>query len=71
VIRQYLMLPSTPETCRQWGQVRYARRFQPISTEDAWIAASALAFDCTLVTHDAGDFAGIPGLRVLTALGTP
>jgi tRNA(fMet)-specific endonuclease VapC len=37
---------------------------QVIGTPDALIAATALAFDLTLVTHNTRDFAGIQGLRI-------
>ena len=39
-----------------------------LSAADAWIAATALYLDCPLATHDR-DFAGIPNLRLITALG--
>jgi predicted nucleic acid-binding protein len=32
---------------------------------DSWIAATALAHDIPVVTQD-GDFAGVPGLTVLS-----
>ena len=35
---------------------------------DGWIAATALYLDCPLATHDR-DFIGVPGLRLITALG--
>ncbi|PYV27823.1 MAG: hypothetical protein DMG24_03675 [Acidobacteria bacterium] len=31
-----------------------------------WIAATAIEYDCSLVTHDARDFHSIPGLRIIT-----
>jgi predicted nucleic acid-binding protein len=34
--------------------------------DDAWIAASAVAYDCPLVTHNPGDFGGIEDLKILT-----
>jgi predicted nucleic acid-binding protein len=37
-----------------------------IDTADAWIAATALALNCPLVTHDAADFAGVPGLKIIS-----
>src|SRR5262245_42187075 len=49
-LHTYLVVPSSPELCRRWGQVRYERRRQPISCEDAWIAATALVHGCPLVT---------------------
>jgi tRNA(fMet)-specific endonuclease VapC len=66
VLRTYLVLPSTPETSKRWGQVRAERRSQPISCEDAWIAAAALVYKCPLATHNAADFAGIDGLEIVT-----
>ena len=63
----YIVIPSSPEICRIWAEIRVARRRMPISPEDAWIAATALAHSCPLVTHDAADFQGITGLKILTA----
>lgn len=40
------------------------RRGKPISQNDLWIAAHALALDLTLVTDNMGEFSRIPGLRV-------
>jgi tRNA(fMet)-specific endonuclease VapC len=36
----------------------------PISANDMWIAAHALALDCTLVTANERKFRRVPGLRV-------
>jgi tRNA(fMet)-specific endonuclease VapC len=63
----YIVIPSSPEICRIWADIRVGRRRHPISSEDAWIAATALAHSCPLVTHDASDFQGIVGLKILTA----
>jgi tRNA(fMet)-specific endonuclease VapC len=68
-LRDYLVVPSSPELCQRWGQVRSERRRQPISSEDARIAATALVHDSPLVTHNAVDFRGISRLTVLTARG--
>jgi len=48
--------------------VRVERRKQgrPISVQDAWVAACALRYGCSLLTHNAADFAGITGLTVTT-----
>lgn len=67
VLRSYLVIPSSPEICRQWGAVRARRRRQPISHEDAWMAAAALAYSCPLATDNAQDFQGIPGLQLITS----
>ncbi len=68
-LRSYLVIPSSPELCRSWGQIRYERRRQPISSEDAWIAATALVHGCPLVTHNVADFQGIAGLVVISEPG--
>lgn len=36
----------------------------PIGANDLWIAAHALALDCTLVTANEREFRRVPGLRV-------
>jgi tRNA(fMet)-specific endonuclease VapC len=36
----------------------------PIGSNDTWIAAHALALDCTLVTANEREFRRVPGLRV-------
>lgn len=68
-LHNYLVIPATPELCQRWGQVRSERRTQPISCEDAWIAATVLVHDCPLVTHNAADFHGIIGLIVISETG--
>ncbi len=65
-IKSYLVIPSSHEICRKWGEVRSIRRHQPISPEDAWIAATALEYNCALVTHNSADFHSIPGLTIIT-----
>ncbi len=68
-LHSYLVIPSSPELCRRWGEVRYERRRQPISGEDAWIAATALVLGCPLITHNAADFQGVAGLTVISESG--
>ncbi len=46
--------------------IRAARKHKTIPVCDAWIAATALAADCPLVTHNPKDFMDIPGLEVVT-----
>jgi tRNA(fMet)-specific endonuclease VapC len=65
-IAAYVVLPSSHAMSKRWGEVRFVRRAQPISPEDAWIAAAALQQGWPLVTHNAKDFHGIPGLRIIT-----
>ena len=65
-LRNYIVIPASARIARLWGEVRAVRRRQPISENDAWIAATALAYECPLVTHNAKDFVGIPDLEVIT-----
>jgi predicted nucleic acid-binding protein len=65
-LKQLLILQSDDAVCQQWAAVRASRRAQPIGVADAWIAATALAHGLELVTHNAADFQGIPGLTVIT-----
>lgn len=66
ILRGYLVIPSTPDICRRWGEVHHEGRRQPIGVADAWIAATALVHDCELVTHNPRDFRGIADLRLIT-----
>ncbi|MBW3538895.1 MAG: type II toxin-antitoxin system VapC family toxin [Planctomycetes bacterium] len=65
-LRGYVVIPSSPEICRCWGRVRADRAMQPISIDDAWIAATAIVHSCSLVTHNPHDFHGIDGLDIIT-----
>lgn len=66
VVRSYTILDSSLDICRRWAEIRYERRAQPISVDDAWIAATALIHAADLVTHNPGDFQGITGLTIIT-----
>jgi predicted nucleic acid-binding protein len=37
-----------------------------MSSSDCWIAACALAHEQALLTHNAADYADVPGLRLIT-----
>lgn len=69
-VESYTVLESSLDLCVRWGDIRCQRRRQPISTDDAWIAATALVYDVPLVTHNAADFQDIPDLRLITATPT-
>lgn len=66
---RYVIYPFDRELCRCWAEVKYLgdRRGRPIETADAWIAATALVANISLLTHNPTDFAGVDGLTVLTA----
>ncbi len=64
--RLSVVIPSDRKLCSRWGEVRSMRSRQPISAEDAWIAATAIEYACPLVAHNSKDFHGIPGLTIIT-----
>ena len=64
--KEYYILPYSEAICDRFAWVRSQRRNRPISVPDAFIAATAIAYDLPLVTHNARDFEGIPRLEVIT-----
>jgi tRNA(fMet)-specific endonuclease VapC len=66
ILANMIVLHSDASVCERWAEVWVARRTQPIGVADCWIAATALAHGVELVTHNPSDFAGIPGLTIIT-----
>lgn len=67
-IRRYIVLPYDDAMTSQWAHITAARRNigKPIACGDAWIAATALRYALPLLTHNAIDFADVPGLQVIS-----
>ena len=67
-LRAYVILPYDAELCKQWARIRVECQGQgrPISTQDAWIAATALRHGCPLATHNRDDYAAIAGLDIIS-----
>jgi len=65
-LKKYGILECTPQISEKFGEIRALRRNRPISVPDALVAATAMAYDLPLVTHNAKDFAGIDGLKIIT-----
>jgi tRNA(fMet)-specific endonuclease VapC len=70
-LQRFHMVLVDRALCRKWAEVMdgACRAGQPVGVADAWIAATALALSCPLVTHNAADFQGVPGLTIITATG--
>lgn len=66
VVSPMTMLDATKSVTERWAEVWHVRRSRPIGVADCWIAATALAHNLEFVTHNPTDFAGIPGLTVIT-----
>lgn len=64
---EFILVRASPVVAQLCGELRARRRRigRPIDIPDAWNAATALALDVPLVTHDK-DLEGIPGLQVIT-----
>jgi tRNA(fMet)-specific endonuclease VapC len=69
-LKDYLFVEVDKNTCLQWAKIQAeAKKIgRPISTADAWIAASALVFDVSLVTHNPKDFINVSDLRIITEI---
>lgn len=67
VLRRYVIHFPDESACRIWAEVMHAaaRAGRPMSSQDAWIATAALAYNCPLLTDNAKDFDSVPGLRLM------
>ncbi len=61
----FISLPFDDASAEAYGQIRVElkRQGQPIGSNDLLIAASALAHDLTLITHNVREFGRVPGLK--------
>jgi len=64
LLNRFVVLPYDVAMARQWAEITANRR--QIDCGDAWIAASALRHSATLVTHNSGDYAAIPQLKLIS-----
>ena len=62
----FTSLPFGDDGAEQYGLIRaeLKRQGRPIGANDLLIAATALAHDVTLVTHNTREFSQVPGLRL-------
>jgi len=66
VLAGTLVLLGDEAVCHKYAEVKAARKHRTIPVGDAWIAATALAYDLEFVTHNPADFVDIPGLSIIT-----
>lgn len=66
VLGAFPIFPLTLEVTEAYAITRASleRAGTPIGSNDLWIAAHALALDCTLVTANESEFRRVAGLRV-------
>jgi predicted nucleic acid-binding protein len=67
-LKDFLFAEADETVCLRWAEVKDGcdRQGHPISSVDAWIAATALAYEAPLVTHNRKDFAHVSGLAVVS-----
>lgn len=67
-LSDFVILAYDERVARCYGRVRAELETQGVTlaTNDLWIAATALAFDCELITHNARHFTKVSDLRVIT-----
>lgn len=71
-LEQYLedfeVMYADDALCTSWARLRADNRAigRPLASEDAWIAATALALDAPLATNNLSEFENIPSLRLIT-----
>lgn len=68
ILARHVILPFDIELCRTWAKIRAERRNVglPISSEDAWVAATAVWYNLPLITHNPKDFQYISNLIIIT-----
>src|SRR6266511_777026 len=67
-LQNFIVYPFDRALCLKWAEVsdRARRIGRRIECADAWIAATAVLHNITLVTHNASDYAGVDGLTVIS-----
>jgi|SRR5580658_3094153 tRNA(fMet)-specific endonuclease VapC len=65
---RFAVVPSSRDLVVKWAEVMVSARRsgRRLETADAWIAATAALYDAPLVTHNASDYSGVPGLKLIT-----
>ena len=67
-MRGFELFYADNDLCTVWARIRTDARTmgRPMSPQDAWIAATALALDTPLATNNRRDFEHVQKLRLLS-----
>jgi predicted nucleic acid-binding protein len=67
-LEKFVFVEANKEIAILWAEIQtHAKRIgRSITVGDAWIAATALAYDAPLVTHNRKDFENVSGLKVVS-----
>src|SRR5712692_4868997 len=65
---RFAVVPSSRDLVLKWAEVMVAarRNGRRLETADGWIAATADLYQAPLITHNASDYLGVPGLKLIT-----
>ena len=66
-IQSFTVQEASPDLCRLWAitTAQAAHNGRPIDPADAWIAATALAWEVPLITHNGRHYEGVDDLTVI------
>jgi predicted nucleic acid-binding protein len=69
-LAEFSILHSDNRLCSKWAAVRNesVRKGRPMSSADAWIAATALVLSAPLVTNNPKDYRHLDTLQLLSAI---
>lgn len=67
-LQEYEIEHSSDTLSLHWAEAMDSarRNGRPISTADAWVAATALHLDVPLITHNKTHFLGVDGLTIIS-----
>jgi predicted nucleic acid-binding protein len=68
-LERFTVLSPDEHTARMWARVKSSceKLGRPITSADAWIAATALQLNVPLATHNVRDYAVVENLSILSA----
>ena len=66
-MKRFVSVPSSRDLIVKWAEVMVVARSlgRRIEVADAWVAATTLLYDATLVTNNPGDYAGVACIKLL------
>lgn len=66
-VKRFVVVGPSEDTCERWAAImaNAKSRGRPMSAQDAWVAATALALGVPLLTGNGKHFAYVAGLTVL------
>ncbi len=68
LLSNFGIIYADEDLCKIWAKIQSDahKNGRPIDVADSWIAAAALLFDITLVTHNRRDFVNVANLKIIS-----